>query len=122
MYPQLLPLRRILSASLPLCLLWAFIACVSFCLYHDEDSHDSAVVEALDSQCGEDNCPVTDDPELAQPQRQLNVPPAGEGQQACPHSPTAQPPVFASAQPCYLDETSPPQSGPPTEGHAVLRI
>ena len=116
------PLSSKLGTLLPLCLLWGFIACVLLCLHHDEDSHDMVAVEALDSGCGEDVCPVTDDTEFVTPGRQLSIPPAGEGWRACPAAAQAPDGVYASAPPIELEATPTPSLGPPPERRCVLRI
>ena len=116
------PLSSTLGTLLPLCLLWGFIACVLFCLHHDEDSHDTVAVEALDSGCGEDVCPVTEDTEFVTPGRPLSIPPAGEGWRACPNAAQAPDGVYASAPPIELEATPTPSLGPPPERRCVLRI
>ena len=107
---------------LPLCLLWALIACVALCLYHGEESHTTVAVEVLDSHCGPDGCPITDDTQFARPPRQPEMTPAGEGQHACPSSAPSLDGVYASSTPEKSEETSTPSSVPPAERICILRI
>ncbi len=115
------PLVRTFSAALPLCLLWVFIGCVSLCLHHDEDSHSAAAINVLDVECDPDGCRVADDTEFVVPGRQLNIPHAGEGWNACPSSTPAQG-VYASASPGQFEATPPSPSDSSPQKHCVLRI
>lgn len=119
---RLLPFSGTLGALLPLCLLWGFIACVSLCLHHGEDAHETVAVEVLDDGCGADGCPVTDDTEFIMPGRQMSIPHAGEGLRVCPASPPSPEGVYASAPPAEFEAAPKPSLGPPPERLCVLRI
>jgi hypothetical protein len=66
------PLKRTVAAVLPICFLWAFIACVSLCASDAEEiEHNGSVVLSLgiestpDSEC----CPIVESPKAALSER-----------------------------------------------------
>lgn len=67
--------RRIGAASLPLILLWAFVACLALCSDHTaEAGADGAhrTVQSISESCDDENCPIPSSSFLL-PERQSNV-------------------------------------------------
>jgi hypothetical protein len=111
-----------LGTLLPLCLLWAFIGCVSLCLQHGEDAHPDDAAEMLLSDCSADGCPMIDDTKFIAPGRQQNLSQPDARQDSCPASAPALRGIYAFAPPCEFDAPPLPTSGAPPDSICILRI
>ena len=57
------PSKRIVAALLPCCFLWAFVACVSLCTEHAEETGNGTILcLGADDAPASDSCPIVEAP------------------------------------------------------------
>jgi hypothetical protein len=57
--------KRIVAALLPCCFLWAFVACVSLCTDHAEETgSDTILCLGMDETPASDSCPIVEAPKV----------------------------------------------------------
>ncbi len=113
---------RAVAALMPLCLMWVFAACVSFCAEVSADCHGNGGEQFVGSEHEPESegCAVVDGPTAVLPDRTIGYPPGG---QALADS-TAAPYLAANAVPLHIPQAEQPKTatGPPFKRLSVIRI
>ena len=114
---------RVLASLLPFCFAWGFVACVSLCSSHSEESNEKTAVHAasLDGAHDGEHCPVPTALSCTLPERHPNAPaPQANGEALAFFAPS--PTVSTLQLPVWLSTLPPPTSDPPLERLGILRI
>ncbi len=116
---------RILATLMPLCFAWVFVACISLCASHGEETHEDTAYGAaasIDDSHGGEQCPIPAVPTYALTGRQSIVPaPQVIGDVAASFTPSLS--LAGSAFHLPAQQLNPPStSDPPLDRLGVLRI
>lgn len=120
MFMPRFPLKRTVAALLPICFLWAFVACVSLCTEHAEEAGNdrpSVLCLGINDTPASDSCPIVEAPKATLRDRLLLL--AADAVAVTPAAFTQAAVNVGMSLPGSYDHSS---TDPPFERLRVLRI
>jgi hypothetical protein len=117
MFTQRVTLKKLLAATLSVCLLGMFLSCVTVCAEHVEDSL-AADAHGLSEPCADEDCVVKDSVASTLPERAFLIP--GFDDSVSQHPPVLHVELISGGS--ALRSPLPSSLDPPLERLCVLRI